>query len=673
MKKVLSLPSPQHGLVIWMVLPLCRVLPWLAWCFLLAVSLAAWILPRKFAIKSQVMIAITLIGGVGLLLLTSQPWLSGENLLAVLALIAVAKQFEVNGYRDRQVLVFAVFISSAFNLIYWNNLLSLAHLLVLMWLIVLTYQSAISDGASTAPHKQIKHRAAAELMLWSTPLALICFLLLPRIPGPLWNLGLVFGMPLHVFEKVENVSLSSGDIASSSVRNKQNLANKVVLVAEFKGGVPSKSRLYWRGAAYSQLRQEQWLPDSQGLSRSARLRTAWRDKTAYEKALRYESSPVEYKVKVAANNDYWLYGLDLIEQNVQESYVTQNLQLFSIRPIRQEFQYQATSYLDFSFAGAPPTEPVISAIPRAVSSELAPFIRSLNAELKQHADSKKLYKAIELIALNEQQLTGGGFMYGAPTGVEVKDLLLHKLGYYMVALQHAGIPTRMLSGFRGGDLVALTDFIVVRRKHAHVWLEVWQPESGWQKLELMDIWNQKTAAKQIKRSEKKQTSAKTADPEAKPTAQKQTFAPPKPEKKQGWLASLEAWFIGYSPVVDKSEGEMALGNEEGGKQPLPLWGGAFAICVWACGFILFWRRRHREDPVELQWLAFVDKLASHNIVIASWQCHSELITQLNQKAPAWQDAALQIIQQWEQIRYQQRSDLRATFPAMVTRFNAALD
>src|SRR5262245_66334104 len=48
-----------------------------------------------------------------------------------------------------------------------------------------------------------------------------------------------------------------------------------------------------------------------------------------------------------------------------------------------------------------------------------------------------------------------------------------------VMLRTLGIPTRVVNGFRGGELNDLTGRYIVRERDAHSWVEVYFPEYGW--------------------------------------------------------------------------------------------------------------------------------------------------------------------------------------------------
>lgn len=46
-------------------------------------------------------------------------------------------------------------------------------------------------------------------------------------------------------------------------------------------------------------------------------------------------------------------------------------------------------------------------------------------------------------------------------------------------LRSQGIPSRVVTGYRGGDYNALADALIVRQSHAHAWVEVYSKREGW--------------------------------------------------------------------------------------------------------------------------------------------------------------------------------------------------
>ena len=142
----------------------------------------------------------------------------------------------------------------------------------------------------------------------------------------------------------------------------------------------------------------------------------------------------------------------------------------------------------------------------------------------------------------------------------------HLAGAAAMALRAAGVPTRLVSGYRGGNLIALTNFIVVRQGNAHVWVEAWQDATGWQRVEALDFvapptLENRSRALLVKPQAQKAEQAKTSGEAAaarvdkgaeQPVAQAQARSPKSPVSVQfGWLNNitkgLETWVLNYNP------------------------------------------------------------------------------------------------------------------------------
>ena len=50
---------------------------------------------------------------------------------------------------------------------------------------------------------------------------------------------------------------------------------------------------------------------------------------------------------------------------------------------------------------------------------------------------------------------------------------------FAVLMRAAGIPARIVTGYQGGELNPLGDYLIVRQRDAHAWSEVWLAERGW--------------------------------------------------------------------------------------------------------------------------------------------------------------------------------------------------
>ncbi|MEX0326306.1 MAG: transglutaminaseTgpA domain-containing protein [Puniceicoccaceae bacterium] len=52
-------------------------------------------------------------------------------------------------------------------------------------------------------------------------------------------------------------------------------------------------------------------------------------------------------------------------------------------------------------------------------------------------------------------------------------------GAFVLISRYAGYPARLVTGFAGGDWNGFENYYMVRNRHAHAWCEIYDPESGW--------------------------------------------------------------------------------------------------------------------------------------------------------------------------------------------------
>ncbi len=55
----------------------------------------------------------------------------------------------------------------------------------------------------------------------------------------------------------------------------------------------------------------------------------------------------------------------------------------------------------------------------------------------------------------------------------------HYAAAFVTLMRAAGIPSRVVVGYLGGELNTAGDYLIVRQSDAHAWAEIWLPERGW--------------------------------------------------------------------------------------------------------------------------------------------------------------------------------------------------
>src|SRR4029077_16471354 len=115
-----------------------------------------------------------------------------------------------------------------------------------------------------------------------------------------------------------------------------------------------------------------------------------------------------------------------------------------------------------------------------------PRTAALAASLRQRSASDA---ALVQAALD--YLRRGGFVYSLeppPLGADAVDDFLfqtregfcgHYASAFVALMRAAGIPARVVTGYRGGEWNPVARFFVIRQSDAHAWAEVWLEGRGW--------------------------------------------------------------------------------------------------------------------------------------------------------------------------------------------------
>ena len=308
-------------------------------------------------------------------------------------------------------------------------------------------------------------RRAARLLMEGIPLALLLFVLFPRLSAPLW------GLP-------SDLAARSG--LSNSMRpgmiSELSLSDAVAFRVDFLGSVPPPQQRYWRGPVFTHFDGSEWT----GTQRwpTGRFVPA-------------NGAPtVLYTVTLEPHYKTSLFALDLpagppkaTDQapegvGLDLAILTPDQQLIARNVVSQPLRYDQTSFIRSFYPAAP------GAQLRAERSDAldlppgSPRARAFAAELRAaYPDDAALATAI-LAWFRTQPF----FYTLAPPLLEddATDRFLfesrrgfceHYAGAFVVLLRAAGIPARVVTGYQGGEINPNGGYLIVRQSDAHAWSE----------------------------------------------------------------------------------------------------------------------------------------------------------------------------------------------------------
>ncbi len=506
--------------------------------------------------------------------------------VALLVVMLTLKVLEMRTTRDGMLLIFLSYFLVITNFLYSQTIPTALYMLLCVWLIT----AAMIGIHYATPPRGVGHqlRTAGVLLAQSVPLMLVLFILFPRVQGPLW------GMPSDLNRSTTGLSdsMAPGSITSLS------LSDDVAFRAVFKSPIPSANRLYWRGPVL-------WNYDGR----------TWRAPRPVFAEPRYDTSfvPVEYSVTVEAHGKAWLFALDLPGRLPPGAVASADLQLLALKPVTTRVRYEMTSFLDYTYGANEREQNLERArrLPAGFNPRTVAYARELRS---RHPTDRDLVQAV-LRSFNQDGFTYtltppllgehsvDEFLFAAKSG-----FCEHFSSAFVVLMRAAGIPARIVTGYLGGELNPIGDYLIVRQADAHAWSEVWLQDEGWVRVD-------PTAAVSPARVERGITAAVSAAGTL-PLFMRGDF-PVLRELRLTWDSMANTWnqwVLGYTPERQRAL-LTRVGLDDATWRTLAalllMIAGAFTLVL---ALLTVRRLRVRvRDPVKLAYLAFCRKLSDRGI------------------------------------------------------------
>jgi transglutaminase-like putative cysteine protease len=412
----------------------------------------AWPLPPRWL---RVLVAIT----ATLAVLGTYRTLNGiEAGTAFLVLLAGVKLLETRGSRDLTVIVFIAYFLLYAALLRDQRLPQLPYLLAggvfSTAALIRVHAGAAGDSA-----RDVLVRSGA-LLLQALPLAVLLFVLFPRLPGPFW--GITAGESARTGLGDE---MTPGDISDLSV------SGEVAFRVRFSGEMPPPAQRYWRGPVLHEFDGRSWRrPRAQAFP---------------SQPVTYLGEPVEYQITLEPTDRPWILALDIpAEWPEREAFRTYDFQLVAPRPLSEVSSFRLRSYPRF-LAGVE--------LPKSLRrkglqlpEEGNPRSRALAGELAaRHGDPQAIAQAM-LQMFREQP-----FVYTLDPPKLAEDAMdeflfetrrgfcEHYASAFTLVMRAAGVPARVVTGYQGGDFNPMGGYLIVRQSDAHAWSEIWIEGRGW--------------------------------------------------------------------------------------------------------------------------------------------------------------------------------------------------
>jgi transglutaminase-like putative cysteine protease len=383
---------------------------------------------------------------------------------ALLAVMAALKLLETKQRRDQFVLLFISIFLIMSSLLREQYLWSLPYLLAGV-LFTMTAWLRMSDSRPVSVGQSL--RTGTRMIAYSAPLMVAMWIFFPRIATPFW------AVPIDTSAATSGLSdrMSPGDISSLS------LSDAVAFRVTFDGEAPPPSKRYWRGLVLHRFNGRSWAGNDPSMGSGAR------------REIEPVGEPVSYQVTLEPTRQHWIFALDVpYEWNLSRTYMARQQQLARMQPVDQRINYSVVSYPDFRLSNdlSKTAKDYYTRIPPNSNTRTLELARKMRQEAGSREDF--INRVLRKFNAEEYYYT----LQPPPLGSNPVDQFLfdskrgfceHYASAFAVMMRAAGIPSRIVLGYQGGEMNPMGKYMIVRQADAHAWTEVWLPGRGWYRVD----------------------------------------------------------------------------------------------------------------------------------------------------------------------------------------------
>ena len=430
------------------------------------ISLAAVFIKTGFALnwfRAPSRLAVRGISVLGIVCLIVQGIMHRQIGIAAINLLVLGcalKFLEYSSERDSYVHAAALVFLSILPLIFHYQMyialyLILAGILIIWIYIALTRRSSAGDDI----------KLMIRLFLPATPLTAALFLVLPRF-GSFW-----------VLPGNENTGVT-GISSSFSAGNLRELYQSDTLVARisFPDGIPAP--LYFRVMTYSRYRNGEWQQDL--LVSRDQSRLAYNPFAESPKNKPRAPGGIEYDVMLEPTGTIFIPALKFSGTENRNLFYSRDDTYTVNKPLRSRELFHFTWYPEYQPGNETPYSGSFLRLTAGENPRARELVLRLSENLKTPREKAEAIFGYFRNGFSYTLTPAGGAGTGIPGQDNHVDSFLfdtksgfcaHYAEAMAVMLRMAGIPSRVVSGYAGGESVPDLNMVIIREYDAHAWTE----------------------------------------------------------------------------------------------------------------------------------------------------------------------------------------------------------
>ena len=415
----------------------------------------------KVARPPRYLVTILAIGSATTLALVTSQIGMLNGLVNLLILGYALKYIEMRNRRDVRAVVIVGFFVIAMTFIEKQSLwftLQLTLVATINLCVLVSLYNSDNKLSNTA-------KLGGKLMLQSVPLALLLFIVLPRLP-PLW-----------LVPKANNAQTGLSDEVSFGDIGKLTKSAALAFRVSFNNQSPANNQLYWRALVMENYDGKKWTQSEQIKKIEAQNRRG-----NYRQAP--QGSAINYDIISEPSYQHWLFGLDVAYSSANDVINLPDGRLYAISSLDQKYQYSVSSYpdaiLDKSLSDEGRKRNLLlpqNSNPKAAQLALKfkqqyPKARERLNAMMSYFNTSPYYYTLTPPAVGPQQLDD--FLFENKAG-----FCVHYASAFAFMARKTGLPARLVTGYQGGEWNQSAGYMSVYQYMAHAWVEVWLEGQGW--------------------------------------------------------------------------------------------------------------------------------------------------------------------------------------------------
>jgi protein-glutamine gamma-glutamyltransferase len=402
-------------------------------------------------------IILLIVCGMTILYVQHRGFLGRDGGTSLFVIALGLKLMEIKTERDLYLINYLAFIVAASQFLYEQSILMAAYILFVCCVLLATLVFINSYVAQ----RGVAIKKAAVIVAQAIPMAIVVFILFPRVEAPRWLL----------FNDEHQAKMGLSDSMESGSITDLGMSDELVFRVKFSRAIPPSKQRYWRGPVLTKTDGKKWTQTND---------------LSYQKYLdkpTFSGTPYQYTLLMEPQEKNWVFALDMPADYPNPLRQNANYQLITSEDHDKRTEYKLTSYPTYNTGYITKTEyKDARQLPGTPSDNIKQLVAQLHGydsvpdvfinKLLNHFRQEDFHYTLTPPLMEDNPIET--FLFETRYG-----FCSHYASAFVYLMRVANIPARVVTGYQGGEFNEVGNFLEIKQADAHAWAEVWLDKRGW--------------------------------------------------------------------------------------------------------------------------------------------------------------------------------------------------